>query len=38
MYKVKFWSSLVNRHCVKSFDRARDAVEFASEMNGIIIA
>lgn len=37
MYKVSFWSELLNKTVVKSFDSAADAAAFAKAKNGILI-
>lgn len=38
MYKVSFYSKLLCKEVVKSFETAKDASEFAKKVNGIVVA
>lgn len=38
MYKVMFYSLLLNKYIIKPFENAGDALEFASRVNGIVQA
>lgn len=37
MYKVRFWSVLLGKNVIKSFDDITEAAEFAKAKNGILV-
>ena len=36
MYKVEYWSMIIDAYAVKCFEFLTDAAKFASEHNGVI--
>ena len=38
MFKVSFYSKLLCKEVVKSFESAKDASEFEKKVNGIVVA
>lgn len=38
MFKVQFWSILLDKYVVSSFDTMAEAMAFASRRNGVILA